>query len=293
MHAHFHLRRPITLAVLLVAGLVSSSSRVQADDAPKADSSSKEIKDHFQSGGETINVLRFEPPGTEKRPAVIMLHGADGWAPMTGFQFAASGLNANGFTAILVRYYDRTKTEKISDEQRASFVKWLRGEATEQKGNVARRSFEEWIDAVRDAVAYARKLPHVDGSRIGIVGFSLGGYLALSAAPKINPPVQAVVEMFGGLPQEYCKKLGKVPPTLIIHGEEDDVVPVSEAYKAAGVLLARKQQVAIEIQKGVGHVCCPPGKDEPDKFELLKARGFMIGFFKKQLDPDSKNTPQK
>jgi carboxymethylenebutenolidase len=293
MHAHFPHQRPITLALLLFAGLLSSPRRVQADDAPKADPSAKEIPDQFKSGEATINVLRFEPPGKGKRPAVIMLHGADGWGPMTGFRFAADGLNANGFTAILVRYYDRTKTEKIDDKKRADFARWLKGEATEDKRAVYRRSFEEWIEVVRDAVAYARKLPNVDASRIGIVGFSLGGYLALSAAPKIDPPVQAVVEMFGGLPQEYCKKLGKVPPTLIVHGEEDDVVPVSEAYKAAGVVLAQKQQVAIEIQKGVGHVCCPPGKDEPDKLELLKARGFMVGFFKKQLDRDPKGSQQK
>jgi carboxymethylenebutenolidase len=293
MYAHFLRQHPITLALLLLAGLFFSPGRVQADDAPKADTSSKEIEDHFMSGDATIHVIRFEPPGTEKRPAVIMLHGADGWGPMTGFRFAASGLNASGFTAILVRYYDRTKTDKINDKQRADFVKWLRGEATDEKENASRHLFEESIEAVRDAVAYVRKLPNVDASRIGIVGFSLGGYLALAAAPKCDPPVQAVVEMFGGLPQEYCKKLGKEPPTLIVHGEEDDVVPVSEAYKAAGVILAQKQQVAIEIQKGVGHVCCPPGKDEPDKLALLKARGFMTSFFKKQLDPDPKSTPQK
>src|SRR5262245_29008292 len=293
MHAHIDYRRSITLALLLLTGLVTSPVRLLADDGPKKDSDSKGIADEFKSGDATIHVLRFDCPGTEKRPAVIMLHGADGWAPMTGFKFAASGLNASGFNAILIRYYDRTKTDKISDKERADFIKWLRGEATDEKENASRQLFEESIEVVRDAVAYVRKLPNVDASRIGIVGFSLGGYLALAAAPKIDPPIQAVVEMFGGLPQEYCKKLGKVPPTLIVHGEEDDVVPVSEAYKAAGVILAQKQQVAIEIQKGVGHVCCPPGKDEPDKFELLKARGHMTSFFKKQFESEPKVTPRK
>jgi dienelactone hydrolase len=204
---------------------------------------------------------------------------------MEGFRFAASGLNANGHVVVLVRYYDRTKTQKISDRERADFVKWLRGDAVNEKDNTSRRHFELWIDTVRDAVKYARALPHVDAERIGIVGFSLGGYLALSAAPKCDPPVKGVVEMFGGLPHEYCKKIGKIPPTLIVHGEEDDVVSVNEAYKAAGVILAQKQRVAIEIHKGVGHVCCPPGSDEPDKWELFKARGHMMNFFKRQFEP--------
>lgn len=293
MYAHKYHRRPIILTSLLIAGLLSWAGGGVAEDAPKKDQPNNEIPDQFKSGDATISVLRFEPPGTEKRPAVIMLHGADGWGPMSGFRFAASGLNANGHIAILIRYYDRTKTEKIDAQQRADFVKWLKGEAMEDKENTSRRSFEQWIEAVRDAVAYVRKLPNVDGNRVGIVGFSLGGYLALSAAPKCEPPVKAVVEMFGGLPQEYCKKLGKVPPTLIVHGEEDDVVSVSEAYKAAGVILAQKQHVVVEIHKGVGHVCCRPGSDEPDKFELLKARGHMTSFFKKQLDDEATGTPRK
>jgi predicted esterase len=122
--------------------------------------------------------------------------------------------------------------------------------------------------------------------RVAIAGFSLGGYLALSAAPTCDPPINAVVEMFGGLPEEHRKKLGKMPPTLIVHGEEDDVVSVNEAYKAAGVILAQKQHVVIEIHKGVGHVCCPPGKETPNLIELNKARNHMTSFLKKQLEPD-------
>jgi dienelactone hydrolase len=253
----------------------------------------KEVKDSFQSGTSTINVLRLEPPGDGKRPAVILLHGADGWAssPMAGLRFAASGLNANGHIAVLVRYFDRTNTpNRISADERADFVRWLRGDAVHEKENVSRKHFDEWIETVRDAVGYVRKLPNVDANCVAIAGFSLGGYLVLSAAPTCDPPVQAVVEMFGGLPEEHRKKLGKLPPTLIVHGEEDDVVSVNEAYKAAGVILAQKQKVVIEIHKGVGHVCCPPGKNTPDLVELTKARTHMTSFLKKQMEPES---PQK
>jgi hypothetical protein len=40
---------------------------------------------------------------------------------------------------------------------------------------------DEWTSALVDSVAYARALPGVDPSRIGMLGFSLGGYLCLRA----------------------------------------------------------------------------------------------------------------
>lgn len=271
------------LAVLALA-LFLSTQTIRADEL-----SSKAAKDTFKSGGADIQVLRFEPKVTAKRPVVIMLHGADGWQPMKGFDFAAEGLNANGYIAILIRYYDRTNTpDNINAKQRADFVNWLKGDAAKQKNNTSRQHFEQWMETVQDAVAYARKLPNVDESRIGIAGFSLGGYLALSAAPKCNPPVKAVVEMFGGLPQEYCKNPGKLPPTLIVHGDEDEIVPVNEAYKAAGLILSQKQNVAIEIHKGFGHVLCPRGSDEPSPVELFKARANMMNFFKNHFETESR-----
>ena len=195
---------------LLAIGAFSIIGGARADDTPPK---ALEIKHNFKSGKANIEVLRFEPPGDAKRPAVIMLHGCDGWQQMGGYRFAASGLNANGQIAILIRYYDRTKTsDKVSQSDRAEFLRWLKGGAVLEKENLARQHFAEWTETVRDAVAYARKLPNVDPDRVAIVGFSLGGFLALAAAPTCEPPVAAVVEMFGGLPEESIPTLGKLPP---------------------------------------------------------------------------------
>jgi predicted esterase len=51
-----------------------------------------------------------------------------------------------------------------------------------------------------------------------------------------------LVELFGALPREHRTRLKEMPPTLVIHGDADTVVPVEEAYLLAGLLLARKQR---------------------------------------------------
>lgn len=282
--------RTLSIRLALVAALLAPGA-MRADNNPAKKAATDRVTEaSFKSGGVDIQARVYKPVGAGKFPAVIILHGCDGWEPMRGFDFAAEGLTASGHVVILIRYYDRTDTpDRITPEQRAEFVRWLRGDAAGEKDCAARRHFGQWVGTVRDAVAYARTLPNVDGDRVAIAGFSLGGYLALASAPTCDPPVRAVVGMFGGLPAESRTKLGKVPPALLVHGDRDEVVSVNETYKAAGIILAQKQHVQVEIHAGLGHVLVDPKTGEPNKWELLKARANMVTFLKKHLaTPDAR-----
>src|SRR5262245_1570469 len=119
-----------TLAVLLVALAPASGLR--------GGEPAREVTGSFRSGTVDVRVVRFEPAGTGRRPAVVLLHGADGWGQMSGYRFAASGLTDAGCVAMLVRYYDRTATaDAVPPRDQVDFIRWLKGEA---QGPAAARS---------------------------------------------------------------------------------------------------------------------------------------------------------
>jgi carboxymethylenebutenolidase len=187
----------------------------------------------FQSGGKDIRLDCFLPAANELRfPAVIGLHGSGGGhASMAA---PASLLAEQGFAVYVLHYFDRTGTTEIDGLQTIF------------------RHFPAWMKTLWDAVSFVARRPQVDPERIGLLGFSLGAYLALSAS-AIDSRIQAVVEFFGGMPKEMRFFTRRLCPVLILHGEQDKTVPVEEAYHLQQIL--EKKQIAYEMQiyPGVGH----------------------------------------
>jgi carboxymethylenebutenolidase len=187
----------------------------------------------FESGGKDIRLDCFLPAANGQRfPAVIGLHGSGGGhASMAA---PASLLAEQGFAVYVLHYFDRTGTTEI-DSLQTIF-----------------RHFPVWMKTLWDAVSFVSGQPQVDPERIGLLGFSLGAYLALSAS-AIDSRIQAVVEFFGGMPKEMKFFTRRLCPVLILHGEQDKTVPVEEAYHLQQTL--EKKQIACEMQiyPGVGH----------------------------------------
>jgi len=94
-----------------------------------------------------------------------------------------------------------------------------------------------------------------EGKRpVGIYGYSLGGFLALAAASN-NPLVGAVTEHAGGIWGEDGKRVGKMPPVLMVHGLEDKRVSFERFAKPLlHVLRKRGGQVETEFVPDEGHV---------------------------------------
>lgn len=184
----------------------------------------------FTTEGHAVSIDVYQPEAGGTFPAVIGLHGSGGLH--TSFGDPARMLAANGFAVFVPHYFERTETGWANDP-------------------TIRREFPTWMRTVRDAITYATGQRGVDPLRVGLLGFSLGGYLALSVA-SLDERVKAVVEYFGGLPEEFAGT-NRMPPVLILHGEADSVVPVAEAKKLDRVLRVLEVEHEKYIYPGAGH----------------------------------------
>lgn len=190
----------------------------------------------FESGGRKIRVDRYAPTGTQSHRTVIVLYGAGGMVfDGPSMRRVARALADAGDTAYLLHYYNRTGTIVALD-------------STMQK------HFEEWLKTVREGIVWAHGREENKARPIGLYGYSLGGFLAIAAASD-NPLVGAVTEQAGGIWNFQEKRVGKMPPVLMVHGLEDKRVPVEKFAKPLlRVLRARGGHVETDFVPGEGHV---------------------------------------
>ena len=109
-------------------------------------------------------------------------------------------------------------------------------------------SFDDGRGEIDDAltVIAAQRQP---GLPLALAGFSFGGYVAASAAERLqlaNTPVERLV-LVGPSTERHVLPV-VAADTVVVHGEADDVVPLS-----ATLDWARPQVLPVVVLPGVGH----------------------------------------
>lgn len=131
-----------------------------------------------------------------------------------------------------------------------------RGETTTQPDEAQQKmmaiSMEQAEADMCGAAAYLRSQPGVTSSKVGSVGFCLGGGLAIWAAAEceeIGPAVTYYYVMPHGRP-DFSKISG---PVLGHFGTADEFVPVEDAKKLESELRDAGVNVHFEFYEGAGH----------------------------------------
>ena len=119
-----------------------------------------------QSGGHRIRIDKYATSRSGKHPVILVLHGAGGTL-LDGPEMrrVACQLAEAGNTVYLVHYFNRTGTIFGFDSG-------------------MQKNFAVWLTTVRDCIKFAQQ-DNADPLPVGIYGYSLGGFLALSAAQPL------------------------------------------------------------------------------------------------------------
>ncbi len=191
------------------------------------------------SGGElTFNgrpLAEFHcSPGAGRYPAVILLHGA-GYRGLghDDFETMCTALAAHGYFAEFLEYFDASgNTDPATD---------------------GIDNFQTWTAAIHAGIKALAKNPAVDSKRIALMGFSQGAYLAVGCGALFPGDIAAIVEYYGGLIPTLRDRATSMPATLIIQGDADTIIPVSEAKDLDAILTKAGRPHEMHLYPGVEH----------------------------------------
>ena len=113
------------------------------------------------------------------------------------------------------------------------------------------------LDAFLDAELQRRNLPP---KALALVGFSQGTMMSLHVGLHRAVAPAAIVGYSGTLvmpedadPEGFAAEITARPPVLLVHGDQDQLIPVQALFHAAQGLSALEIPVEWHISPGVGH----------------------------------------
>jgi phospholipase/carboxylesterase len=113
------------------------------------------------------------------------------------------------------------------------------------------------LNGFLDAELKRRSLPP---SALALVGFSQGTMMALHVGLRRDVPPAAIVGYSGMLimpgdvmSETFAAEIKSRPPVLLIHGDEDQLIPVQAVNHSAQGLAAVEVPVQWHISPGIGH----------------------------------------
>jgi len=119
----------------------------------------------------------------------------------------------------------------------------------------------------------------LDQSRLALVGFSQGTMMALHVGLRMVAPPACIVGFSGALamPERLPDEIRGRPPVLMVHGEVDDMLPVTRMYMAVQALGAAEVPVQWHVSPGLGHSIDQTGLELGGRFIAEALAGRLAG----------------
>jgi len=91
--------------------------------------------------------------------------------------------------------------------------------------------------------------------KLALIGFSQGTMMSLFTAPRRANPVAGIIGYSGRLigPEIFARDIQCRPPMVLINGDRDELVPVTQQPEAIEIMEQAGIQVEGHIRPGLGH----------------------------------------
>lgn len=136
-------------------------------------------------------------------------------------------------------------------------IPWLDGSSEEaaRQGLLAAASD---LNGFLDGLLAEEGLPP---AALALVGFSQGAMMSLHIAPRRAVALAGVVAISGRLlqPEVLEEEAVVKPPVLLVHGDQDPVVPFQDMSLAGNALLTAGFETYGHVMQGTGHGIAPDG----------------------------------
>lgn len=177
--------------------------------------------DIYKIGSKSFDVEIAPAPSGQKLPLVVVVHGNFGLGDPFGKELRrfTEELAGLGFVAALPSYYPR-------------------GYGNPLDGDIA-----EKVPTITAAINHLSGRADVDASRLGLVGFSLGGGICMAYINSVPPgTVRGFADFYGFVSPLLSGGVTKFPPTIVFHNAIDPIVvpslnsePLVDALSKAGI----------------------------------------------------------
>lgn len=200
-----------------------------------------------------VDVFWPSPALAERCSAVLLLPGVEGAEYGAPQHYSRARQLANDGHAVFVLHYLEPCGYKdlflLTEDNKLD---------KDRVDAVIRRDHERWHDTVMHALDHIAGRDEIDAQRIGVLGYSLGCFVGISACDAANrdeslPDIAAFVGNWGSR-YEHVQCNDTFPACRFFHGEADDIVPVAWPQQFVGELQAAGVDVQLGVFPGEGHV---------------------------------------
>lgn len=136
-------------------------------------------------------------------------------------------------------------------------IPWLDNSSEAESAEGLRQAAAD-LDAFFDGLLAQEDLAPAN---LAVIGFSQGTMMALEVLPRRPEPVAGLVAFSGRLlrPEALGAEALSKPPVLLVHGDQDPVVPFADMGKAGDALVSAGFDTYAHVMKGTGHGIAPDG----------------------------------